>query len=480
MTAAQRWTVALVCGAAGLVLLDITIVNVALPAMRDGLGASFVELQWVVDAYTVALAAAVLGAGAAADVVGRRRVFTVGLGLFTAASVVCALAPSVGWLLAGRALQGTGAALVFATSLAILSAVFPGPGRARAFAAWGVVSGVAISLGPVLGGLLATTLGWRAVFWAPVPVAVAALVLAPRKLPEWRGPAGGRVDVLAVVLLAVAVGGLVVAVLEGLPGLLVPAAAALAGFVVRELRARRPLLDVRLLRERAFGGLQAMTLLLAFGFTSVFGVLALWFQGIEGLTPLQSGLAVLPVNALSALTAPLGGALVARWPVGRTLALGLALIGLGLLQVATVDVGDGWSGPAPGLALMGIGLGVASPAGAHAAVAVAPPERAGMASGANDLFRQVGTALGIAVLGSVLHTAVEARLPAGAPVDAVATAQATAFPGAAQVFTEGFALVFVLAGATVLLAALVAAISLQGVARASSAGSAAPSGPAPA
>jgi EmrB/QacA subfamily drug resistance transporter len=403
-----------------MLLLDVTIVVVALPDMARSLHASLSDLQWVVDGYALALAALLLGAGAAADILGRRRVHVAGVVLFAVASLLCGLASGPGTLVAARAVQGVGAAAMFATTLPLLGSVYQGKQRSVALGVWGAVSGGAAAVGPVLGGLLTEGPGWRWIFFVNLPVSVAAVWLTLRAVPESRGPRGMRVDWLGTLAFAGFAGGTTYAVVRAgddgwiATGTLASfglAALALLCFVVVERRVAHPLLDLSLLRKPAFVGVMAGAL----AFNGVaFGVLAytsIWLQTLLGMSPVRAGLTLLPLPGASVVVAILGGRLLHGVPARLTIGGGLLLVGIGSFCQAVLDAGSTWTALVPGLVLVGAGTGLVSPAIAGAALSAVPGERSGMAGGAVNTFRQLGYALGVAVCGTVLTSRMRDALP---------------------------------------------------------------------
>jgi EmrB/QacA subfamily drug resistance transporter len=413
-----------------MLLVDVTIVNVALPDMAIDLDASFAGLQWVVDVYALALASLLLLVGSIADIGGRRRTYLAGLVVFVVASLACGLAPSEGTLIAARAVQGVGAAAMFATTLVLLNTAYSGRDRGVAFGVWGATSGAAAAAGPIAGGLLTQGLSWRWVFFVNLPIGIVTIVLARRALAESRLEhrpridwAGGGAFTLAAAALTFA---LVRATDEGWTsattvGTLTLAAVGLAAFVVVELRVSQPMFDLRLLRRPSFLGI----LLAAAGLSlSAFGSLvcvSIWLQTVLGLGPIAAGLVTLPLSGLAFVVAGgLGGRLHGaspRWVIAG----GLALIGLGDLLMTGLDGGSDWPSVLPGMAAIGLGVGLMSPMLVSTGMAAVPQERGGMAAGAINTGRQLGLALGIAVLGSVFSARVSDGL-AGTPGDRVAEA----------------------------------------------------------
>ena len=408
----RGWTLAVVCAATALLLLDVTVVNVALPAIEDDLGASFSELQWVIDAYALTLAVTLLTAGSLADRVGRRRMFVSGVLLFTAASVACAVAWSPLALDLARGLQGVGAAAMFATSLALLAEEYSGADRGRAFGIWGAVSGAALAIGPLIGGALVDGLSWRWIFWLNVPVGVALAFVALRKLRESRDPAAAHIDLPGAAAFSTGLFLLVLALVRGNPDGwdsplvlvgLIGGPLALLGFVAIELRREHPMLDVRLFRQRAFAGTAAVAFIQSVALYPMFLFLAIYFQDVLGYTPFETGLRLLPVTVTLFVLAPISGRLTSRVSLRTLLTTGLVLIGVGLLLMHGLREDDDWTALLAGLLVGGAGIGVISPALAAAMVGVLPVERSGLSSGINNTFRQVGIAAGIAGLGAIFQ-----------------------------------------------------------------------------
>ena len=409
-----------VCLGTFMLLLDVTIVVVALPDMARSLHASLSDLQWVVDGYALALAALLLGVGAAADILGRRRVHVVGVVLFAVASLLCGLADGPGALVAARAVQGVGAAAMLATTLPLLGSVYQGRQRSVALGVWGAVSGGAAAVGPVLGGVLTEGPGWRWIFFVNLPVSVAAVWLTLRVVPESRGPRGMRIDWLGTVAFAGFAGGLTYAVVRAgedgwgasaTLGSFAVAALALVCFVLVERRVAHPLLDLSLLRKPAFVGVMAGALAfngVAFG---VMPYLSIWMQTLLGMSPVRGGLTLLPLTGAAVVVSVLAGKLLHGVPARLTIGGGLLLIGTGCFCQAVLGAGSDWTTLVPGLVLVGIGTGLVAPGIAGAALAAVPAERAGMAGGAVNTVRQLGYALGVAVSGTVLTSRMRDTLP---------------------------------------------------------------------
>ena len=417
----RRWTVLAVCALSlFLVGLDTTIVNVGLPAIGRGLGTGTSSLEWVVDAYTVVLASLLISSGALADRFGRRRFFRIGLGVFGAASLACALAPALGALVAARAVQGAGASMLSPVALAIVVNAMPDPReRAQAIGVWASVFGLSMAVGPVAGGALIAAFGWRSVFWINAPVIVAALILSAVFVPESRAAHPRRLDLPGQILLSTAVCVLVAVLIEGphigwtsplaWAGYLIAAAAA-AAFIVIEPRRREPLMDLRLFRRPSFSTavLGAVAVFTALSLTLLLNTL--YLQHARGWTPLAAGIATLPMALGATVCAPLSGNLVGRFGPRRPLFLaglfitagGISLIGLGqhtnvvMLMLAYL--------------LIGTGFGFANAPITNTAVTGLPPARSGVAGAITSTARQLGSAIGIAVAGGLAASVPPARL----------------------------------------------------------------------
>jgi len=403
---------AVCCLSLFLVSLDATVVNVALPSIRRDLGASVAGLQWVVDAYTVLLASLLTLAGSTADRVGRRRTFQVGLALFTTASLLCGLAPSLGWLIAFRALQAVGGSMLNPVAMSIITNTFTEPrARARAVGVWGGVVGVGLGLGPVVGGLLVESVGWRAIFWINVPVGVATVVLTALFVPESRAARPRRVDPLGQLLVALAVGCLTYAVIESptagwdsprVLALLALVVVAVTGLVVHEPRRAEPLLEPAFFRSVPFSS-ATLTAVLAFGaFAGLLFLNTVYLQQVRGLSPLQAGLWLLPMAAVTAVGAPLSGRVVgARGPRLPLLLAGAGIGVAGVLLTAVRPDTPAWYVLLCYL-VFGAGFGVVNAPITNAAVSGMPRAQAGVAASIASTSRQIGATLGVAVLGSAL------------------------------------------------------------------------------
>ena len=405
-------TIVVACLATAMLMLDISVINTALSSIAHGLDTGLSGLQWVVDAYTLPLAATVLTAGAIADRFGRRRLFLLGVAIFTASSALCGAAGGIEVLVGARAIQGLGASMMFATALALISQVTPNPkDRVNALAAYGAAIGASFALGPFIGGSLTELFGWRAIFLVNVPIGAAVLWITYRSVAEGRDPTPRRVDVSGQITLIAGLFLLVLALLRGndngwgstgIVASLVGAAVLLIAFVVVEERSREPMLPLRLLGQRRFAGPQVAVFAIACSFFAVFLYLTLYLQTVLGLSPIETGLVYLPgtflVFVVSGMTAQFG----ARYSPAKIASLGLVLVAAGLAGMLLIDVDSSWTAILPGLLVTSVGTGLFNPTGSALALNALPDEQSGLAAGANDTFRQTGVAVGIAALGTLV------------------------------------------------------------------------------
>jgi EmrB/QacA subfamily drug resistance transporter len=412
------WTLIAVSVAIFMLLLDITVVNVALPAIQRALRSNFRDLQWVVNAYSLTLAAFLLTGGALADLLGRRRVFVAGLVVFTASSAACGLAESPLALNLARAVQGTGGAMMFATSLALIAAAFHGRERGVAFGVYGGVIGAAVALGPVIGGLITSAISWEWIFFVNVPIGIGAVVLTLTQVDESRDPDARGVDWLGLVTFSGSLFLLVFALVQGneagwgstrIVAYLAGAFVLIVLFVLVERAQSRPMLDLALFRRPAFAGASIVAFSISSSMFAMFLYLTLYIQDVLGYNALHAGLRFLPITLISFVVAPISGRLSVRIPMRALLGAGLVLVSGGLLAMTAVDAGSGWTTLVPGFLLAGAGIGLVNPPLASTAVGVVHHSRSGMASGINNTFRQVGIATGIAALGAVFQHAVTTK-----------------------------------------------------------------------
>ncbi len=436
----RKWRVLIVvCVAVFMLLLDITVVNVALPNIQSELHTSFTDLQWVVDAYALTLAATMLNAGSLGDLLGRKRVFLVAIGLFTLASALCGSANSPIFLILARGAQGIGGAGMFAVSLAIISQEFHGKERGSAFGIWGATVGLAVAIGPLVGGALTTYAGWRWIFFVNVPIGVAVVAGGLRELVESRNEEAGRFDLPGFLTLTAGLFALVFGLFRGndwgwssgrVVGLFAAAAVLLVAFAVIELRQRSPMFDFHLFRVPTFAGAQITAFAISSGMFAQFLFLALYLESVLGYSAVKTGVIFLPLSLVSFVVAPIAGRLSARFPVRWFLGGGLALTGGALLLMHGLTLSSTASTLMPGFILGGIGIGLVNAPLAATAVSVVEPQRAGMASGINNTFRQIGIATGIAALGAIFQSRIAAHLAAHPPVIG-------GFPVSAQAIASG-------------------------------------------
>src|SRR4051794_16757826 len=418
------WTLLAVCVATFMLLLDITVVNVALPDIQKSLGASLSSLQWVVDAYSLTLAAFLLTAGSLADRIGRRRVFAVGFLIFTVASFLCGISPNATLLNLARGLQGIGGAAMFATSLALIAQEFQGKERGTAIGVWGATIGGAVAVGPLIGGALTEGLGWEWIFFVNVPIGAAAIVLTVTKLANLKAPDPSPIDWPGLATFSLGLFGLIFGLIRGnaegwsspqILASLIAATVLLLAFVGIQMRSRNAMLDLSLFRKPAFAGVSIVAFALSSSMFSLFLYLTLYIQDVLGHSPLSAGVIFLPLTVLSFFVAPVAGKLSTRIPIRALLGVGLTFVGVALLLMHGVKLGDSWTTLLAGVLFAGAGIGMVNPGIAQTAIGVVPPQKAGMASGINNTFRQVGIATGVAALGAIFQSQVSSKLTQLAP-----------------------------------------------------------------
>ncbi len=474
------WTLIVVCVATFMLLLDITVVNTALPDIQEDLDASFTDLQWVIDAYALTLAAFTLSAGSLADRLGRRRVFVAGLVIFTLASLACGLAPSATALNIARAVQGVGGAVMFAVSLALIAQEFRGREMGTATGIYGATIGGAVAIGPLVGGALTEGLGWEWIFFLNVPIGIAAVYLSLRQVRESRDPDARGVDWVGTFTFSGALLCLVLALLRGndegwdstlILLLFAGAAVLLTTFFIAQTRVRQPMLPLSLFRIPSFTGVQLGAFAIAGSQFALFLYLTLYLQNILGLSPLEAGVRYLPLTVLSFVVAPISGQLMNRVQPRFLIGGGLLLASFGLVLMSGVEEGDTWTTLLPGFILGGVGIGLLNPPIAAVSVSVVERAQSGMAAGINNTFRQVGISVGIAAYGAIFldrtgseiadrvpgtdsHGLAEAvssgNLPAG-PENIVHAAREGFFAGFNEILLIGAGLAFAGAVAALLL-----------------------------
>jgi EmrB/QacA subfamily drug resistance transporter len=422
----QRGTLAVVCVGTAMLMLDVAVVYTALPSIARDLHSGLAGVQWVVDAYAVVLAAVVLSAGSLSDRLGRRRLFAAGMAVFTASSLACALAGSILFLDAARAVQGLGAALMFASSLAILADAFPQPRqRAQAMAAYGATVGASFAFGPTIGGAVTTWLDWRAVFVINIPLGLGALAGIAAWVRESRSPAWRPLDWPGQVTLSAGLFLLVLALLRGNADgwgsvstvtELAVAAGALGGFVLIERRVAAPMLPLPMFARRDFTAAQVTAFAISVGFFGLYLYLTLYLQDVLHLSPLRAGLALMPGTFLNFAVAGASAQFAPRFAAGPLLSAGLVLAAGGVALMTITGTHSSWTVLLPGFLLASAGTGIVNPSLATLALSAGAAKDSGLLAGVNDVFRTGGVAVGVAAYGAII--------PAGA---AVGLGPATAF-----------------------------------------------------
>jgi DHA2 family methylenomycin A resistance protein-like MFS transporter len=409
-----RWTLIASSFGLAMALLDVTVVNVAVSAIQDGLGTGVRGLSWVIDGYTLAFASLLLLAGGLGDRLGAKRMFVAGLAIFTLASALCGAAPGLGTLVLARILQGLGAALFMPSSLAILRQAYPRvQERARAIGVWSALTAVAAASGPLVGGLLVSAFGWRSIFLLNVPVGIVAVAMALRFVrPSPRSVVGGGLDLPAQLTAAASLALFTWALIErpvrgwGSPAILLAIAASLAGlriFVYLERKSAHPILPLRLFSDRTFSSTASAALLYAGAFFGSVLVLSLYFQQVRGRSPASAGLQLSAITVSFGITSVLAGRLAARYGTRGPILWGLAALSASASWLAALPSDAPYPLLAPALVLMGVGAGLVAPSMNAAILASVPPSLSGIGAGVLNASRQVGTALGVAIFASLFH-----------------------------------------------------------------------------
>lgn len=424
MTHGRRILILAICCMSLLIVsLDVTIVNVALPSIQRELHGSISGLQWIIDAYTLVLASFLMLSGSTADRVGRRRTFQTGLAIFTLGSLLCSLAPGLGWLVVFRMMQAIGGSMLNPVAMSIITNTFTKPAeRARAIGVWGGVVGISIALGPLVGGALVESVGWRGIFWVNIPIGLAALVLTAMFVPESKAPHARRVDPVGQLLVIVTLASVTYAIIEGptagwtsvkIIGFFVLAVAAAIGLMTYEPRRNEPLIDLRFFRSAPFSG---ATVIAVSAFAALGGFLflnTLYLQEVRGYSPFHAGLYTLPMAAMTIIFAPLSGRIVgARGPRLPLIVAGTAITASGIMLTGlTVTTPTSWL--IITYLVFGLGFGVVNAPITNTAVSGMPRSQAGVAAAVASTSRQVGSSLGVAVMGSAVISAMTGPLRTG-------------------------------------------------------------------
>jgi EmrB/QacA subfamily drug resistance transporter len=406
------WTLAAVALGLFMIMLDNTVVNVALPSIQRDVGADLSELEWIVSGYALTFAALLLVGGKLADLLGRRLVFVAGLAVFAASSLACALAPTAGFLIGARVAQGAGAALMNPATLSIITATFPPRQRGTAIGIWAGVSAMALAIGPLVGGLLTEHVGWSSIFYVNVPIGAVAIVASLLLIDESKDTSDRqRLDIPGLSTSSVGLFALTYGLIEAntygwtsvrILGAFAVAVAALVAFVLLELHQRRPMLDLSLFRSGTFSGANLVVLLVALAMFGVFFFLSLYMQNILGYSPVRAGAAFLPMTLLIIVLAPLTGRISDRVGSRWLLAFGMTLLSIQLLYFSRLGVDESYAAVVPGMLLGGIGMASVMPPSTSAALSSVPVDKAGIGSGVVNTSRQVGGSVGIALMGAIM------------------------------------------------------------------------------
>jgi EmrB/QacA subfamily drug resistance transporter len=414
------WTLGSMCFALFMIMLDNTVVNVALPSIQSDLDASLSALEWTINVYTLTFAVLLVTGGRLGDIFGRRRAFIFGVVVFALSSATAGLAPNATWLVGSRALQGIGAAFMMPATLSIITNAFPAHERGKAIGTWAGVSALALALGPVVGGFLTEQVSWRAIFFLNLPVAAAAVFVALFAIKESRDSTVPRtIDFAGVGTITVGVGALVLALVEGngwgwgSPRILALLAASVAGliaFVIVERRARFPMVEFSFLRSRAFAGTNGIAFVVSFSMLAMFFFMALYMQNILGYSPLEAGIRFLPSTLPIIVAAPIAGRLTDRIGARIPIAVGLTFVAIALFFQSRVDVNTTYADLLPTFMLMGLGIGLTMSPMSTAAMNAVDTAKAGLASGVLSMSRMVGGTFGVAAVGALFQNISDSRL----------------------------------------------------------------------
>jgi EmrB/QacA subfamily drug resistance transporter len=414
------WTLGAMCFALFMIMLDNTVVNVALPSIQDDLGASLSGLEWTVNAYTLTFAVLLVTGGRLGDIFGRRRMFLFGVVVFAVSSAAIGLSPDQGWLVGGRAVQGIGAAFMMPATLSIITVTFPPEERGKAIGTWAGVSALALAIGPVVGGALAEYVSWRAIFFLNLPVAVGAVAVTLFATQESRDDSTRHtIDWGGIGALSLGLTALVLALVEGnswgwgsteIVALLVTAAVGVAAFALIEPRVREPMVDFPLFRSRTYLGANLVAFIVTFSMLAMFFFLALYMQNILGYSAIQAGVRFLPTTLMIVLIAPIAGRLADRIGPRPLMVTGLSLTAISLFLLTRIDVGTGYGLLLPAFVVMGIGIALVMSPMSTAAMNAVPPEKSGVGSGILSMSRMVGATFGVAAIGALFQHLASSQL----------------------------------------------------------------------
>lgn len=419
------WTLGAMCFALFMLMLDNTVVNVALPSIQSDLHADLASLEWTINAYTLSLAVLLVVGGRLGDIFGRRKIFLVGVSVFALSSAAIGLAPSDTALIVGRAIQGIGAAMMMPATLSIVTNAFPPHERGKALGTWAGVSALALAIGPVVGGFLTEQVSWRAIFFLNLPVAAAAIAMTLFSTRESRDETVGRqIDYAGIATLTVGLTGLVLGLIEGnawgwgsarIVGLFALAVVSLAAFVAIELRVRTPMVDFGVFRSRQFAGAASVGFIVSFGMMAVFFFTALYMQNILGFSALEAGVRFLPMTLVLIVMGPFAGRLTDRVGPKPLLVSGMLLTGASQIWQSFLTADTGYGFLLPSFILLGIGIGLVMSPMTTAAMNAVDRSKAGVASGVLSMGRMVGSSLGIAIFGAVVASVGSSKLEQSLP-----------------------------------------------------------------
>jgi EmrB/QacA subfamily drug resistance transporter len=465
ITEANRkwWTLGAMCLSMFMIMLDSTVVNVALPSIQEDLGTSVDQLEWVVNGYTLSFAALLVTGGRLGDIFGRRRIFMIGVVVFAGSSATAGLAQSPDMLVVSRIAEGVGGALMMPATLSIITDAFPVEERGKAIGTWAGISGLALSFGPLMGGFLTEYVSWRAIFYINLPIAILALIASFVAVRESRDEKAERtVDYLGVVLLTVALTAFVLALIEGNEwgwgsaktiGLLAGGAVATALFLMVESRVKAPVVEFDFFRSRNFIGANTVALIISFAMMGSFFFLAIYLQDLLGYSPLETGVRFLPTTVLIVLVAPIAGRVAdrigSRWPM----VLGLLITALSLYLFSRMTATTTYNDLLPAWILLGIGIGLTMSPMSTAAMNAVDIDKAGVASGTLQMFRMMGGTIGVAATGAIFQSKLGAFNPA---------ALATGGPAAAENFTDALGAAMAMGAVLTAVGAVVAALVITG------------------